>query len=63
MDTLGNVRGSFQPSDPPLNQFLPREAPMEMAVQPLRPVQAARSGFEICAGMAATRVHLCRQPP
>ncbi len=39
MDTLGQVRGSFQPSDPPLNQFLPREAPMEMAVQLLRSVQ------------------------
>ena len=38
MDTLAKVRRSLQPSDP-LNQFLPREAPMEMAVQPLRPFQ------------------------
>jgi len=37
MDTLGKVHGSFQGSDPPLNQFLPREAPMEMTVQPLPP--------------------------
>jgi membrane glycosyltransferase len=35
MDTLGKAHGSVQHSDPPLNQCLPREAPMEMAVQPL----------------------------
>ena len=47
MDTLVKVHGSLQGSDPPLNQFLPREAPMEMAVQPLplfRP-QAQASEF------------------
>jgi hypothetical protein len=39
MDTLGKVHGPFQRNGPPLNQFLPRESPMEMAVQPLRPFQ------------------------
>ncbi|MGE9010659.1 glucans biosynthesis glucosyltransferase MdoH [Leptospira interrogans] len=39
MDTLAKVRGSLQRSDPPPNQFLPREAPMEMMLQPLRPLQ------------------------
>jgi membrane glycosyltransferase len=33
MDTLGKVHRSLQLSDPSPNQFLPREAPMEMAVQ------------------------------
>ncbi|MBR1237703.1 glucans biosynthesis glucosyltransferase MdoH [Bradyrhizobium sp. AUGA SZCCT0182] len=33
MDTLGKVHGSLQRSDP-FNQFLPREAPMEMALRP-----------------------------
>ena len=47
MDTLGKAHGSLQRSDPPLNQFLPREAPMEMAVQPLPPFppQAQASEF------------------
>ena len=47
MDTLGKVHGTLQRSDPPLNQFLPREAPMEMAVQPLPPFrpQAQASEF------------------
>src|SRR4029079_4558311 len=40
MDTLAKVHGSFQSDYPPLNQFLPRESPMEMAVAPLRRVQA-----------------------
>ncbi len=47
MDTLGKVHGSLHRSDPPLNQFLPRETPMEMAVQPLPPFrpQAQASEF------------------
>lgn len=41
------VHESPQGSDPQLNQFLPREAPMEMAVQPLPPLrpQAQASEF------------------
>ena len=39
MDTLAKVHGSFQSDYPPLNQFLPRESPMEMAVAPLRRFQ------------------------
>ncbi|MBR1156701.1 glucans biosynthesis glucosyltransferase MdoH [Bradyrhizobium sp. JYMT SZCCT0428] len=38
MDTLAKVQGSLQRGDPPPNQFLPREAPMEMMLQ-LRPLQ------------------------
>jgi membrane glycosyltransferase len=39
MDTLTKVQGSLAGSDIPLNAFLPRESPMEMAVQPLRRFQ------------------------
>lgn len=41
MDTLRKVPGSLQPRDPSPNQFLPREAPMEMTLRPFQPqVQA-----------------------
>jgi membrane glycosyltransferase len=40
MDTLANDRGLKAVGDIPLIEFLPGEAPMEMAIQPLR--QAAR---------------------
>jgi membrane glycosyltransferase len=39
MDTLAKVHESRPVSDIPLNEFLPRESPMEMAVQPLRQFQ------------------------
>ncbi|MFL6790050.1 MAG: glucans biosynthesis glucosyltransferase MdoH [Bradyrhizobium sp.] len=35
MDTIAQVHGSFPAGDIPLNEFLPREAPMEMPIQPL----------------------------
>ncbi|MBR1147790.1 glucans biosynthesis glucosyltransferase MdoH [Bradyrhizobium sp. AUGA SZCCT0431] len=39
MDTLGKVHGSLQRSDRPFNQFLPREAPMDMALRPQQRLQ------------------------
>jgi membrane glycosyltransferase len=39
MDTLGKVRGTLPAGDIPLNEFLPRETPMEMPTQPLRQFQ------------------------
>jgi len=36
MDTVTKTRGSPEIGEIPLNEFLPRESPMEMAVQPLR---------------------------
>jgi membrane glycosyltransferase len=39
MDTLAKVPGSRPVIDIPLNEFLPRESPMEMAIQPLRQFQ------------------------
>ena len=46
MDTLVKVHGSPQGSDSQLSQFLPPEAPMEMAVRPLPPwPQAQASEF------------------
>jgi membrane glycosyltransferase len=36
MDTLAKAGGTSRPGDIPLNEFLPREAPIDMAVQPLR---------------------------
>jgi membrane glycosyltransferase len=38
MDPLVKVQGSMNPVDSPLSDFLPREAPMQMLVQPLRHV-------------------------
>ncbi|WP_426440970.1 glucans biosynthesis glucosyltransferase MdoH [Bradyrhizobium genosp. P] len=49
MDTLGKVHGPLQRSDPPLNQFLPREAPLEMAVQPLPPFRPEAQAAEFVA--------------
>jgi membrane glycosyltransferase len=36
MDTLAKAGGTSRPGDIALNEFLPREAPIDMAVQPLR---------------------------
>jgi membrane glycosyltransferase len=46
MDTLVKVHGSLQRSDPSPNQFLPREAPMEMAVQPSPPLRPQAQAAE-----------------
>ena len=36
MDTLAKARGALGAGDIPSNAFLPAEAPLDMAVQPLR---------------------------
>jgi membrane glycosyltransferase len=69
MDTLTNVHGKVENRDIPLNEFLPREAAMEMAIQPLRrlPPQANVPDFPrlwlrracIFAGTAALTVAGC----